>query len=173
MAALTSPPQVPAYDPSRDPTYTQAHRSSRLDQVYPNGTANNHSSNGAPYQTHPQNQVPSSYNPPHYSWTAYSSTHLQVPTYDTSGRDFNASPVFQTAPLAGTVAQPQQVPTGGFLPHQTAPRRPEPYDAVGYVRSDGEVYDRDELYEEYRPYDSYDHQRGHRGYYYGNNGTSH
>jgi hypothetical protein len=170
---LTSPPpQVPTHDPSRDSTYTRAHRSSRSDQAYPNGTASNHSPNGAPYQAHPQNQAPSFYNPPHYSWTAYSSTHLQIPTYDTSGRDFYASPVFQTAPPAGTVAQPQQVPTGGLLPHQTAPRRPEPYDAVGYVRSDGEVYDRDEVYEEYRPYDPYAHQRRHGGYY-GNNGISH
>jgi hypothetical protein len=70
------------------------------------------------------------------------------------------------------IARPQQVPTGGFLPHQTVPRRSEPYDAVGYVRWDGEVCDRDEVYEEYRPYDSSDCQRGHGGYY-GNNGTSH
>lgn len=172
MAALASPSQVHTYDPSRDPTYTQVHRSSSSSQAFPNGMANDHSPNGSPCQTHPQNQAPSFYNPPHHSWTAYSSTHLQISTYDTSGRDFNASPVFQTTPPAGTAAQPQQVPTGGFLPHQTAPRRPEPYDAVGYIRRDGEVYDKDEMYEEYRPYDSYAYQRVHRGYYE-RNGTSH
>ncbi|KAL1791883.1 hypothetical protein ACET3X_009634 [Alternaria dauci] len=154
VPALTSPPQVSTYDPSRDPTYTQVHRSSGLVQVYQNGVTNNQGSNAAPYQTHPQNQTLSPYNPPHQSWTAYSSTHLQITTHDTSVGSFNASRAFQATSPAGGFAQPHQVPTGGVHPNQTA-QRPRPYDAVGYIRSDGEVYDKDEVYEEYRPYDPY------------------
>jgi hypothetical protein len=32
----------------------------------------------------------------------------------------------------------------------------EPYNAVGYIRRDGRVYDRAEVYEEYRPYEQVD-----------------
>ena len=46
---------------------------------------------------------------------------------------------------------------GGLSPTMQSQRRPGPYDAVGYIRRDGAVFDRDELYEEYRPYDPYDH----------------
>jgi hypothetical protein len=37
------------------------------------------------------------------------------------------------------------------------------YDAVGYIRRDGEVYDEDEVYEEYRGYD-YDGERSDASY---------
>lgn len=34
-------------------------------------------------------------------------------------------------------------------------RGPGPYDAVGYIRRDGSIHDKDEIYEEYRPHNPY------------------
>ena len=51
---------------------------------------------------------------------------------------------------------------GLLSPTMQSRRCSGPYDAVGYIRRDGDVYDRDEVYEEYRPYDPYGHDSYHQ-----------
>jgi hypothetical protein len=46
-----------------------------------------------------------------------------------------------------------QRPTDAMLSRERVDPRSSAYDALGYIRRDGEVYDEDEVYEEYREYD--------------------
>ena len=164
-----------AYDPSRDPLYTQAPRSSRSDHSDMRDVVNSPALYTVPAPAHPQNQPSRSYNVPQQFWTDHASSHLRITPYDTSGSDFNASQAFQPTLPASVFAQPSgqtyYPPTGASHPNRAAEQHAGPYDAVGYIRRDGAVYDREEVYEEYRPYDPNAHKRGQRGYH-GSNETS-
>jgi hypothetical protein len=152
------------------PTY----RSQSYYPSHPNGMTNGHASSTAPFRHTPQAQPSRASNSPYQFETAHSSSHLSVPSYEES--DFNSWTTPHTSSSADRQVQPDsrqyqhqhQPPIGGAHPAQTASQRSGPYDAVGYIRRDGAVYDEDEVYEEYRPYSSYA-QEGEQQQYNGSN----
>jgi hypothetical protein len=119
-----------------------------------------------PFPPHPQNQAPHPYHAQHQSfWTDHASTHLRISPYphEVPDRAFHPSPT-RRAPseeelLAQRYRERYQPPVGGYYPNQAAGRDPGPYDPVGYVRRDGEVFD---------PYALQRRQDG----YYASNGAS-
>ncbi|KAH6861061.1 hypothetical protein BKA58DRAFT_45288 [Alternaria rosae] len=164
--ASTSSTQSNSYDPNNDSVYARVSR-----PLYPNGAANDYAAYTAPPAPRPQVQQARAYTTPHQFETGHSSSHLPVFPYQSSESDFYSSPPPHASSSTGHRTQPEQgqypyqSPSGGAHPIQTAQQRSGPYEAIGYIRRDGAVYDKDEVYEEYRPYA---HQRGQQQYYESN-----
>ncbi|KAI4707732.1 hypothetical protein J4E89_007360 [Alternaria sp. Ai002NY15] len=154
--------QSNGYDPRNDSVYAQVQRSSWSYHAYANGATDNQAQSTAPPPQRRQIQQPRAYNGPYQFETDHSSSHLRVQRYHVSESDFHSSPPPHASSPAERRPQsdPYQPPIGGYTSAQTAPHRSGPYDAVGYIRRDGAVYDEDEVYEEFRPYDPYAHQHG-------------
>ncbi|KAI4924696.1 hypothetical protein J4E85_007813 [Alternaria conjuncta] len=160
--APTPSTQNNGYDPRNDSVYAQVQRSSWPYHAYANGATDNQAQSTAPRSPRRQVQGPRASNGPYQFETDHSSSHLRVQRYQMSESDFHSSPPPHASSSAERRAQPDpyQPPIGGNPSASTAPQRSGPYDAVGYIRRDGAVFDRDEVYEEYRPYDPYAHQHG-------------
>jgi hypothetical protein len=152
------------YHPQHDPQYVHVPRTSRTDYSHLNH--DNVALNMAPIPSRRQTNETLASNTHRQSHiTAYSSLQQYPPrtqssTYDVFG---NGSSAYQASHGRSTTTdleehQRQRQQSESMRRWEREDGRDAPYNAVGYTRRDGEVYDEDEVYEEYREYD-YDDAR--------------
>jgi hypothetical protein len=154
------------YDPQQDPKYAQVPRISRTDYSHLYSVVDHAAFNMAPVPSRREANGAFGSNAHHQSRiTAYSSLqqyppHIRSSTYDVFGNGSSAS---QTSNGRWTKRDLEEHERRrGEQSRSMRWEREEdhaaPYNAVGYIRREGEVYDEDEVYEEYREYD-YDSEK--------------
>jgi hypothetical protein len=159
--AAPGPPAAaqPQYDPHRDPQYAQVPRTSRTDNSYLDRAVNNPVLHTAPVPSRQYDHGVTSFVASYQSPTARSSvpdppSRTRTSTYDVFGDRSNASQRFHR--LSTTTDSEEykrrRRQSDRLRTWEREDLRDIPYNAVGYIRSDGEVYDEDEVYEEYREY---------------------
>ncbi|KAF1837581.1 hypothetical protein BDW02DRAFT_565880 [Decorospora gaudefroyi] len=163
LTIVTSTPRRPPserdhYDPQQDPQYIQVPRSSRADNLHPVGGVSNSASGIHPSPSRSQARpsdarhsnsavLPSSSAPSPRAWTS---------RYNPFSGTFSTAQTNQPRLTAATLERlerHQSPDLDSMRRREREDERAGPYHAIGYVRRDGEVFDEDEVYEEYREYE--------------------